>query len=249
MGNKQSNYNSVKRVSNFGNVVPITKECINEPINLEFRDDITTKLVPIPFDSIPLNSTLNISLDYTPLTNPTNATILEIKSGIQSSLKLSIKDGNRFYIKVGTATETPISQFTMGTTVGKASVETKNQGQNITLTPPVPFVKFNFEIRLFQSTEYTRPKFMVVVTAISRELGKNYFIDVTTREINGVFEIKNYNNEIEFGPDIKNANIDNVCVQAETKDNGNPVNITDFRIIDEIGKITSPLINSSIIIN
>lgn len=234
MGNNYSNIKP-RRVSNFGNVETIIKSCINEPINLEIRNDVTEKLVPVPIYNLPEKKTLNISLDYTPLSKPSNATIFSL-----DELKLTISNGF-FYVIVSGKTLN-VSKFTMGKTIGKAVTGTKNQGSIITLTPPVPFVKYNFEIRLFQGGEFVRPKIMVVVTASSKELNENYFIDVTTSGIRSFPELKN---NITFGPNIGSANIDNVCIQAETKENGKPVEITDFRIVDELGKISDPLISSS----
>lgn len=234
MGNSYSNIKS-KRVSNFGNVETIVKSCINEPINLEFRNDVTEKLVPVPIYTLPEKKTLNISLDYTPLSKPSNATIFSL-----NGLKLTIS--NDFFYVIVSGKTLNVSKFTIGKTSGKAVTGTKNQGSTITLTPPVPFVKYNFEIRLFQGGEFTRSKIMVVVTASSKELNENYFIDVTTSNINHIPEL---GNDITFGPNIGSANIDNVCIQAETRENGTPVEITDFRVIDELGKISDPLISST----
>lgn len=234
MGNSHSNI-KFRRVSNFGNVETITKTCINDPIDLKFRSDLVEKLVPLPNYTLPDKQTINITLDYVPLSKPLNATIFSL-----NGMKLTISNGF-FYVTVSGKTLN-VSKFTMGNISGKAATGTKNQGSIITLTPPVPFIKYNFEIRLFQGGEFTRPKIMVVVTASSKELNEKYFIDVTTSDIPSIPEL---GNTITFGPNIGSANIDNVCIQAETKENGTPVEVTDFRIIDELGKISDPLISSS----
>lgn len=237
-----------KRVSNFGNIEMINKNCINEPINLKFSNDTTAKTINVPFNVLPKNSTMNISFDFVPLLKPPNCTIFEIKKTLPnltkiSALKLSLKDGF-FYINVGrkdgSTFETMIGKFCMGNTEGKAADGTKTSGQNITLTPPVPFLKFNFEIRLFSEKVWplSPPKMLIVVTGKSEELpDQTYFIDVTSKQLRDILHFDEYDREVVFEPDVGSVNIENFCVQDETKPDGNPVEITDFRIVDETGNL------------